>query len=174
MKARTRAELLQLMMAHKAAAAEAEAELKKRARDLFETEESADTWRLPLGQVITALTHDRVEITDMDALVEWLNTFYSHQVREVHRKEVINPAWLTEQLFPSFRPMDPEENDPRTLLMDPRTNEPVPGVCWIKGGGLHQISVKPDADAVRLLRAAAKQYIEGTGTMPGLTTGEST
>lgn len=173
---RTRAELLQLQMVHGAAAAAAEAELKDRARQLFAEEGSADTWRLPGGQVIVQLTNDRAEIADRDAFLAWLAAAYPHQVttRTIVVTEVINEKWLTEELLASLTPLDPDEADPgeATMLMDAEGTI-VPGVTWRKGGGLYGVSVRPDATVKRRLKEAAAAYIDGTGTLPGIETGET-
>lgn len=166
---RTRAELLQLMLVHKAAAAAAEAELKGRAEALFATEGSADTWRLPGGQVITGQTRDRATIVDREAFLVWLAKAYPHQVttRTVTITEPINERWIAEELLPALTPLDPDELAPgeQTQLMH-EDGALVPGVTWAKGGGLSGVSIRPDSAVTRRLRAAAQAYIEGTGPLP--------
>jgi hypothetical protein len=174
-KPRTRADLLMLRMVHGAASAAAEAELKSRAAKLFEEEGSADTWRLPGGQVITQETKDRAAIVDREAFLRWLANAYPHQVEveSVVVRTVINERWLTEELLPSLKPMDPDELAPgeQTQLMDAEGTL-IPGVTWSKGGGLYGVSIRPDSAVTRRLKAAAAAYIDGTGPLPGITTGE--
>lgn len=166
---RTRAELLQLKMVHGAAAAAAEAELKGRAAQLFTDEGSADTWRLPGGQVIVQLTNDRAEIVDREAFLAWLAAAYPHQVRTevITVRTVINEKWLAEELLPTLTPLDPGELEAgeQTQLMDAEGTL-VPGATWRKGGGLHAVSIRPDSTVARRLKAAAAAYIDGTGPLP--------
>lgn len=177
---RTRKQRYALMLAHKAAASALEASLKDEMADSFEREGARETWDLPgLGLVVGAVTQDSVEITDKDALVDWLNTYYPHQVHEVHRKEVINPGWLANVLLPALVPMDEEGGEPggspgaRALLVDNKIGTIVPGVRWTRGGNLAGVSVRPDSDTRRRLNLAAADYAIGAAQMPGLPSGES-
>ena len=169
-RALTRLELLQMHLTAKAIAGAAEAELKRRATDLFATERSADTWRLAgAGQVITAQEHDRVEVVDLEALGRWLLSHFPHQVREVRRLEIINTAWLSDVFLAELMPLDGEKaeaGDEAPVMTAEGTI--VPGVVWRKGGGLHGVSIRPDSGVMRAVRRAAEAYIAGTGALPGL------
>lgn len=174
---RTRKERYALLLAHRAAAQALEASLKTEMADTFEREGARETWDLPgLGQVVGSVSHDSVSIHDPAALIDWLNTNHSHQVREVHTKEVINPGWLKDVFLAGLTPMDPDDEEPgpgaTTLLMD-ADGTVVPGVRWIRGGGYAGAAVKPDSSTTRRLREAADRYAIGAGDMPGLPSGES-
>lgn len=166
---RTRDELLRMKLEADALSNAAEAELKRRARQLWEVERSADTWRLPLGQVQTALTHDRAAIKDREAFLAWLANAVPHQVKVevIEVRTVINERWLVEEYLPTLLPMDPEETDPgEQTLLSTADGELVPGVAWLKGGTLHQVSIVGDKTVQRSLRLGATAYIEGSGPWP--------
>lgn len=176
---RTRKQRYALMLAHRAVAQALESSLKTEMADTFEREGARETWDLPgLGQVVGSVSHDSVSIHDMDALVDWLNTYHGHQVREVHTKEVINPGWLKDVFLAGLTPMDADDPDfepapgDSTLLMDAEGTI-VPGVRWVKGGGYAGASVKPDSSTARRLKEAAVKYAIGAGEMPGLPSGEN-
>jgi hypothetical protein len=165
------------MLAHRAAAKALEDNLKEEMTETFTREGARETWDLPgLGQVVGSVTHDSVAVHDMDALVDWLNTYMPHQVREVHRKEVINPNWLKDVFLAGLTPLDDDETEPgpgaSTLLMNAEGTI-VPGVRWVRGGGFAGAAVKPNSSTARRLLDAAKQYAIGAGEMPGLPSGES-
>lgn len=170
---RSRSELLQIALAHKAAYLAAENELKERAAELFETEGSADTWRLPGGMVITSVTQPRAVITDREAFLDWLERNYQHQVKSevVTVRTVVNQNWLDEQLLGRLVPAAEDEDG--GLAVDMEGGAVVPGVRWRKGGTLSGVSIRPDPDLQRRLRAAVAPYIDGAGPMPGLPAGES-
>lgn len=167
---RTRAQLLQLMLAHEAAAAACKAALRDEAAELFTKHGSADTWRLPGGQVITSQTHDRASIVDEPAFLAYLAKVQPHQVTTRTVTEPVNRKWVLEEFLPALQPLDPDELEAgeQTQLMDAEGTL-VPGVTWAKGGGLSSVTVRPDSAVTRRLRAAAEAYAAGRGrTMPEL------
>lgn len=169
-----------LMLAHKAAASALEASLKEAAAGEFERERVRVTWELPGGgQVIVSLRHDAATVTDPAALLAWVKHFRPDQVQVV---ESIRPAYL-EQLLKDVEPgenPDDAEDEPDTARPGERFTAVLPGygllvqgVMWVKGGGLSSVAVRNDRDAVKRMNLAAAAYAEGTGTMPGLESGES-
>lgn len=180
---RPRVERYQLMLAHRAAAAALEASLKDEAAGEYEREHVRVTWEWPgAGQVVASLRHDAVTITDQETLTAWLRVNYPHQVRQVTRWEPINTAWLTDEFLAGLVPTPFADDEPepakaapgdRLTVVDPNGGAVVPGVRWVKGGGLASVAVKPDRDAVRRMNLAAAEYAAGAGPMPGLTSGEN-
>lgn len=173
---RTRKERYALMLAHRAAAQALEQDLKDEMAGSFEREGARETWDLPgLGQVIGAVSHDSVEITDRPALLAWLEVNLPHQVHQV--TEVINPNWLKDVFLPGLIAVDPDDevDEPapgdRAMVMD-SDGTVVPGVQWRRGGGYAGASVRPDSSTTRRLKIAATAYAIGAGPMPGLTSGE--
>lgn len=178
---RSRADMYRLMLAHKAAAGALENALKNAAAEEYEKERVRVTWDLPGGgQVVTSLRHDAAIVTDQAALLAWVKFFRPDQVQVV---ESIRPAYL-EALLKDVVPHlgeDDTDADPETAPAGTRfcvllegDGVVIPGVEWIKGGGLSSVAIRNDKAAVQRMNLAAAAYAEGTGTMPGLESGEST
>lgn len=176
---RSRAETYRLMLAHKAAASALENALKDAAAAEFETEGVRITWALPGGgSVYTSLTHDAVVATDPAALLDWVRANFPEQVQTIER---VRPAYveaLTKAVVPIE--LDPEEPQPedaepgkRFCVVLEGDGVTVPGLRWVKGGALASVSVKNDPAALKRMNVAAAAYADGTGTMPGLESGES-
>lgn len=177
---RSRADIYRLMLAHKAAAGALENALKNAAAEEYEKERVRVTWDLPGGgQVVTSLVHDVATVTDPAALLAWVKVFRPDQVQVV---EQVRPAYVGQLL----KDVVPHE-DPDDAGADPDTAKPgarfcvllpgdgvlIPGVEWIKGGGLSSVAIRNDKAAVQRMNLAAAAYAEGTGTMPGLESGEN-
>jgi hypothetical protein len=179
------------MMAHRAAAAALEASLKNEAADEFEVHGARVSWEWPgAGSVVASLNHDAVIVTDEKAFLEWLSLTKPHQVIRECRLVVINQKWLQEIFLTSLAPFVgepgvPDHRNPEDLLallqpgermatFDPETGAVVPGVRWVKGGGLRSVSVKADSSTTRRLNFAAADYAAGAGLdQLGITMGES-
>lgn len=178
-----RDEKLRLMLAHRAAAAALEADLKNEAAEEYALHGARVSWEWPgAGSVVASLNHDAFLVTDQDAFMAWLASDSPHQVRARTGWEAINPKWLSETYLPGLVPLDEDEDvegvapprpGDRRPVACPDTGAIVPGVRWVRGGGLRSVAVKADQDAVRRLNRAAADYANGAGPMPGLTTGES-
>jgi hypothetical protein len=176
---RSRAETYRLMLAHKAAAGALEAALKNAAVEEYENERVRVTWDLPGGgQVIASLRHDAAVVEDPAVLLAWVKQFRPDQVQEI---EQVRPAYveqLLKDVVPHENPDDaedtPEDAAPGTrfCVLLPGDGVLIPGVCWVKGGGLASVAVRNDRDAVKRMNLAAAAYAEGTGVMPGLESGE--
>lgn len=171
---RTREETFRLMVAHRAAAAALEAVLKDEAADEFERQKTAVQWRWGGGVLSTNLNHDAVVIRDREAFMAWLKVNYPHQVvtETVIVTKPINNAWLDEELLARLvaevsddDPVKPGDDLP---VMDPDGGALVPGVRWVKGGGLRSVSIKPEPAIVRELNIAAAVYALDRGPMPEL------
>lgn len=171
---RTRAERLQLMLAHRAAASALEASLKDEAAEEAEREGAKINWSWPgQGQVYTSHNDDASTVTDPAALLTWVKSNYPEQVQVI---EAIRPAWL-KVFLDTVEPIPDGDETPepervaagdRLNVVDPRGGAIVPGVRWVKGGGLRSVSVKPDPDATRRMNLAAAAYAAGTGPLPGI------
>lgn len=188
---RPRPERFRLMLAHRAAAAALEASLKNEAADEYELHGARVSWEWPgAGSVVASLNHDAVIVTNEKAFLEWLSLTKPHQVIRECRLVVINQKWLQETFLTSLTPFVgepgvPDHRDPedvQTLLqpgermttLDPETGAVVPGVVWVKGGGLRSVSVKADSSTTRRLNLAAADYAAGAGLdQLGITIGES-
>lgn len=167
------------MLAHKAAASALENALKDAAAAEFEEEGVRVTWALPGGgQVVTSLTHDAAVITDPEALLIWVKGQFPEQVQ---RTEQVRPAYVS-KLLSSVVPieLDPEERQPeeavpgtRFCVVLPGDGAVVPGIRWVKGGGLSSVAIRNDKAAVQRMNLAAAEYAAGTGAMPGLESGEN-
>lgn len=176
-----RDEKLRLMLAHRAAAAALEADLKNEAAEEYAEHGARVSWEWAgAGSVIASLNHDTVIVTDQDAFLDWLAADSPHQVRPRTGWEVINPKWLAEVYLPGLVPQ--EEYDDLDAIAEPRPGDRrsvmcpdsgalVPGVRWVRGGGLRSVAIKADPAAMRQLNLAAATYALGRGPMPGLTTG---
>jgi hypothetical protein len=165
------------MLAHRAAAQALEQDLKDEMAGNFEREQARETWDWTgLGQVVGAISHDSVEITDRATLLAWLEVNLPHQVHQV--TEVINPNWLKDVFLPGLIAVDPDDEvdepapgDKAMVMTGDGTI--VPGVQWRRGGGYAGASVRPDSSTTRRLKIAATAYAIGAGPMPGLTSGDS-
>jgi hypothetical protein len=168
------------MLAHKAAASALENALKNAAAEEYEKERVRVTWDLPGGgSVYTSLRRDAAAVTDPAALLAWVKVFRPDQVQVI---EQVRPAYVDHLLKSVVPHEDPEdaEAEPDTAgpgtrfcVLLPGDGMLIPGVEWIKGGGLASVSVKSDPAAVKRMNIAAAAYADGTGTMPGLESGES-
>lgn len=161
---------MQLLLAHKAAAAAIEAEIKARVTRNYAEEGSADTWRLPGGLVTANLSTGGAEIVDRPAFLSWLALRHPTEVERklIRVTEVRNDRWL-KQLLGRLVPMDPEELEPGegTPCVED-SGEIIPGVVWRAGDRLVSVSIRPDADITRRLAAVATDYADGKRDMPGL------
>lgn len=153
------------MLAHRAAASALEASLKDEVAEEYERERASVNWTWPgAGSVYTSLNKDAVVVTDPAALLAWVEINYPEQV---HTVKEIRPAWLTKNLLPSLEPNSSDEGGEKRLSPGERLpvigagGAIVPGVHWVKGGGLRSVSVKPDAAAEIRLNLAAAEYAAG-------------
>lgn len=179
---RTRSERMRLMMAHKAAYRALEASLKDDAAEEYEREHVGVSWRLPSGgSIFTSHAHDAVVVTDHAAFLAWVERAYPDEVQTVKQ---VRESWFTAFSKHGLAVIsnddngditNPDEGAPgeRFEVADANGGELVPGLRWVRGGGLTSVSVKVDKDAERRMNLAAAAYAQGTGTMPGLESGES-
>jgi hypothetical protein len=130
---------------------------------------------------VASLNHNAVVVTDSDALIEWMKVNHPHQVRPVTTWTFINQDWLNKVFLAGLEPFHEDEGGEQLLapgerlaVLDPAGGALVPGVRWVKGGGLRSVSVKPDPAVTRRLNLAAAAYAEGAGPMPGITSGGET
>lgn len=169
---RTRAERYRLMLAHRAAAKALEASLKDEAAQEYEREKVRVTWDLPGGgQISSALRHDAVIISNPDAFMEWMSVTYPHQVRRVSILEAVNASWVSGTFLASLLPNELEEDEAdRKTVVDPTGGAVVPGVHWVRGGGLASVSIRgTDKTAEKRMNLAAAAYAAGEiGEMLGL------
>jgi hypothetical protein len=165
------------MMAHRAAARALEASLKDEAAEEYERERVGVSWRMPGGgTVFTSHASSGATITDGAAFMAWVKANYPDQIYQP--PEDIRPGWLgpfLKRLQPDTYEEEVDGIPPgeRIDAIDPAGGAIVPGVQWVKGGGLASVSVKVDKDAERRMNLAAAAYAQGLGTMPGLESGES-
>jgi hypothetical protein len=171
---RSRSERLALVLLHRAAAEALEARLKREAIDLFEQEQSADTWKLPDGQVITATTHDRQSVSDRDALLDYLER-HTGAVQTVTTREVsdafLKPflagliPYVVREGKEARRATAQERRQPGATfpVMDTEGRE-VPGVQWTAGGLLYGVSLKPDPKRTERLAFVVGDYADGDCT----------
>ena len=163
-------------MLHRAAADALEARLKREAIDLFEQEQSADTWSLPDGKVVTAVTHDRQDVTDQEALLNYLEEYtgavQTRTVREVS-DSFLKPFLAalepyvdrTEAGMQPRRATAKERRQPgATFPVRDNQGTPVPGVRWTTGGSLYSVSIKPDSARKEHLAFCASDYADGECT----------
>lgn len=186
MTGRTREEKYRLMLAHRAAAGALEASLKDEAAAEYEQHRARVSWDwTDMGSVVASLNHNAVVVTDPDAFMEWMKVNAPHQVQPVTTWTFINPDWVNKVLLPSLEPVAIADDDPEPAEAKPGDRLPVldmgegggvvvPGVRWVKGGGLRSVSVKPDPAVTRRLNLAAAAYADGAGPMPGITSGGET
>lgn len=181
----SRGERYRLMLAHRAAARAMEASLKDEAAAEYEREGVGVSWRLPGdGMVLTSLRNDSVTVTDEAAFLAWVKVNFPERVRVV---ETVYGGWQAAflgRLEPYVGdPAVPDERDPeelwallqpgeRATALDPETGAVIPGVRFVKGGGLASVAVRVNKDAERRMNLAAAAYAQGAGTMPGLESGE--
>ena len=176
---RTRAERYRLMLAHKAAASALEASLKDAAAEEFNAEGVRVSWEMPGGGLVYASLHkDAATVTDAAALLAWVKANRPDQIQVI---ESVRPAYL-EALLQQVVPVEMGEEEPQpedakpgasfAVVLDGDGNV-IPGVRWVKGGGLSSVSIRNDPSAVRRMNLAAAAYADGTGAMPGLESGES-
>jgi hypothetical protein len=172
--ARSRAERLALVALHRAAAEALEARLKREALDLFEQEQSADTWKLPDGQVITATTNNRQDVVDREALLDHLEA----HTAAVTRREVREvPDGFLKSYLASLSPVVEREDGTVRLASTKERKEPgatfpacdpngviVPGVRWTAGGLLYSVSIKLDPARREYLASHAMDYASGEST----------
>lgn len=158
-----REELFERWMAHSAAAAALEKRIKAKVRAAYDEEGSADTWRLAAGSVSASLDHDRVEVVDEEAWLDWVR---QHHPDEIVMVPTVRPA-SREALLGGLLPVDPDELEPgeATSCMD-SDGTVVPGVALRRGGTFRSVSLRPDSDTKRRLAAAAEAYASGAGPMP--------
>lgn len=171
---RGRAERYRLMLAHRAAASALEASLKDEAAEEYERERASVTWAWPgQGSIYTSLNQDTAIVTDPDSLLAWVKANRPDQVETIER---VRPAYL-ERLLQEVVPieMDPGRKQPEDATAGARfcvvvegDGVTVPGVRWVKGGGLRSVSVKPDPSVTRRMNLAAAAYAAGEGPMPEL------
>ncbi len=168
---RSRAELLRLHLLHRAAAAAFEAELKNRAAEIFDAERSADTWRLDLGLVTTNVNQPRAVVTDMEALLDYLE----QHTAAVHRREVREvPEEFLKGFLGSLSPhveWDDEEEQarygkPGETFMVKIQDDVVPGVRYTTGGTLASVSIRLDSEAKRMANLSVEAYVAGEADQP--------
>jgi hypothetical protein len=179
---RSRGERYRLMMAHRAAARALESSLKDEAAEEYEREGVGVSWRLPGdGLVLTSLRKDSVTVTDEAAFLAWVDMCYPDEVRTVRFvRESWREAFFKHGLAVIANAADgekitnPDEGAPgeRFEVADANGGSLVPGVRWVKGGGLASVAVRVDKDAERRMNLAAATYAQGLGAMPGLESGE--
>lgn len=175
---RSRAERYRLMLAHKAAASALENSLKNEAADEYEREGVRVTWELTGGgQVIASLRHDSVSVTDPAALLAWVKV---HRPDQVQTLEQVRPAYV-DQLLREVVPVAVELDDEESF--EPEEAHPgasfpvvlcgdgvvVPGVRWVKGGGLASVAIRNDRAAVTRMNLAAADYAAGGTSWAELT-----
>jgi len=170
---RTRADLLTMMVAHAAIAAECARRLKDAMNDSFQAERTAETWRVSdVGNVVGSTNHTRVDVVDRDALMKWVAANYPTEVVQV--VQVRNADWLT-SVLDQLAPVPPADADdtwkPKpgdTLPAQDGEGTVVPGVLWRKGGDFKTVSITPDSTLKRALAAAAVDYLDSGRVAPDL------
>jgi hypothetical protein len=170
---RTRAELLRLHLLHKAAAAAFEAALKDRAASIFNTEGSADTWRLPLGLVTTNVNQAKAVVADEEAFLDYLE----EHTAAVTRREIREvPAAFRERFLEGLTVYLNEQDEDEVKrsgrpgemfdVYDSQTGAVVPGVKFTTGGTLASVSIRPDSDVKREANLSMWDYVSGEAEQP--------
>ena len=152
-----RAELVRRLLAHRAAADALEDALKADAREEYEGNGTAASWRMDFATVSASISHDTVEVADVATFHAWLAGRSPSEIETVTVLRVRNPEWRS-QLLKGYAAMhDPEQGD----VVHDVHGEVVPGLRFVRGGRFVTASVVPARGVKGLLGQAARAYAQG-------------
>lgn len=133
----------------KAQAETCRAALDEQAREEYERQGSAPTWRFPgVGTVPLSLTTDQVVVDNPVTYLAWMRDRGPHQIETV---EQVRPAFDKQ-----FRESVAKYGDPPR---DPATGELVPGLRFVPGGRPKGVSVRPADGAKQRMTAMAREAL---------------
>ena len=164
----SRADLVARLIAYEAAARQIKAALKAEGALEHEQNGSTPTWRLAFATASGSETHDRIDVTDLEKLMDYLGKRYPTEVATRTVRVVRNQEWLTqlrERLAILHRAdldeiagQERAEDAPPPLIRDDEGAE-VPGVTFVAGGDFLTVSVTPAMSARHHALAAARRGV---------------
>jgi len=147
-----RADMIQALAAHQAAARALRAALEDAAREELTRAGTAPTWKTSDGsRVSVGLTQARVVVTNEEAFIDWARVKF--------------PEELIERTVVEFR--NRAVRDMILVEWGQQANELPPFLARVEGGEFHSLTFTPAPDTRRRLAETAEAYAAGiTPTMP--------
>lgn len=150
-----------LLLMHEAAASALRASLASDAAHEHREHGHAASWRMPAATVSANISHDRVQMDDEQAFLRYLKDRHPDEVQSKLVARASRWVGLMRGALLPFAERDPETHKPTGRIVD-ADGVVVPGVSYQRGGAYLSASVKPNADHLAVLEAAA-EYAVRTG-----------